>query len=317
MAGMDKAEALAWLSRLFDAAAAGAVIWGDPLLVQRFLTQCSRTGSEETIRGYKREIKVFSSWRDQNHPHLHLREIDPGLAQDWVDELRQEVEAGQMAPRTFNRRVAAISSLYRWAAEPSRASVTGVVRNPMPPRSLMHAGKTARGLTQEDLAGLFALVRAHFHTDRFAKRDLVLTKGSCLLGCRVSEIARLKWADVEQLSDGCQIHLLGKGSKSRVVSVSSETLALFEALGRGSAEDWVFPSSRREGHLTRQAIGDVMRKWSKRAGFHLHPHQLRHSHATHAIRRGTSVLYFSRHWGMVHPLRPGITLLLTPATVVR
>ena len=51
MAGMDKAEALAWVSRLFDAAAAGAVIWGDPLLVQRFLTQCSRTGSEETIRG--------------------------------------------------------------------------------------------------------------------------------------------------------------------------------------------------------------------------------------------------------------------------
>ena len=42
---MDKAEALAFVSRMFDTAAAGAVLWGDGLLIKRFLTQCSRTGS--------------------------------------------------------------------------------------------------------------------------------------------------------------------------------------------------------------------------------------------------------------------------------
>ena len=35
--GMDKAEALAYVSRLFDAAQAGAVLWGDKLLLKRFL----------------------------------------------------------------------------------------------------------------------------------------------------------------------------------------------------------------------------------------------------------------------------------------
>ena len=45
---MDKAEALAYVSRLFDAAQAGAVLWGDKLLLKRFLEQCSRTGSKET-----------------------------------------------------------------------------------------------------------------------------------------------------------------------------------------------------------------------------------------------------------------------------
>ena len=39
---MDKAEALAYVSRLFDAAQAGAVLWGDKLLLKRFLEQCSR-----------------------------------------------------------------------------------------------------------------------------------------------------------------------------------------------------------------------------------------------------------------------------------
>ena len=33
--GMDKAEALAYISRLFDAAQAGAVLWGDALLIKR------------------------------------------------------------------------------------------------------------------------------------------------------------------------------------------------------------------------------------------------------------------------------------------
>ena len=46
--GMDKEEALAYVSRLFDAAQAGAVLWGDKLLLKRFLEQCSRTGSKET-----------------------------------------------------------------------------------------------------------------------------------------------------------------------------------------------------------------------------------------------------------------------------
>ena len=67
LSGMDKAEALAFVSRLFDAAQAGAVLWGDELLLKRFLEQCSRTGSQETIDGCARELRHFVRWRDQ-HP---------------------------------------------------------------------------------------------------------------------------------------------------------------------------------------------------------------------------------------------------------
>ena len=260
MAGMDRAEALAFVSCLYDSAQAGAHIWGDALLVKRFLTQCSRTGSQETRDGYRREVRRFMRWRDRNHPDLHLREIDPSLAQDWVSQLREQVEAGHMKPRTFNRRIAAISSLYRWASEPSRCSVTGVPRNPMPPRSLLHAPKTTRGLSDEQMGLLMATIARAAHHDRNAVRDYALVRGSYLLGCRVSEIAGIKWKDIEVLSDGGQIHLFGKGSKARTVRVSSDTLELFQSLGRGEADGYVFPSPRGEGHLSRQAIGDVCRK---------------------------------------------------------
>ena len=105
LAGMDKAEALAYVSRLFDAAQAGAVLWGDKLLLKRFLEQCSRTGSKETQDGYRRELRHFVRWRDQNHPHLHLRELDPALVDDWVSQLREQVAAGELMPRSFNRRI--------------------------------------------------------------------------------------------------------------------------------------------------------------------------------------------------------------------
>ena len=287
--GMDKAEALAYVSRLFDAAQAGAAVWGDALLIKRFISQCSRTGSRATQDGYRFEIREFCRWRERNHPHLHLREINPAFCQDWVSQLREQVEAGLMKPRTFNRRIAAISSLYRWAAEPSRSAVTGVPRNPMPPRALLHADKSTRPLTNEQMGLLMATIAKAVHHDRNAIRDYALVRGSYFLGCRVSEIAVMKWKDIEVLSDGGQIHLFGKGSKARTVRVSSDTLQLFHALGRGEADSYVFPSPRGEGHLTRQAIGDVCRKWGRAAGFHVHPHQLRHSHATHAVQRGVDV----------------------------
>ena len=272
-----------------DAAQAGAAVWGDALLIKRFITQCSRTDSEATRAAYRFEIKEFCRWRQRNHPHLHLREINPAFCQDWVDELRREVEAERMKPRTFNRRIAAISSLYRWAAEPCRSSVTGVPRNPMPPRSMLMASKSTRPLSEEQFGLLMAAIARAVHLDRKAKRDYALVRGSYLLGCRVSEIAAIRWKDIEVLSDGGQIHLLGKGSKARTVRVSSDTLELFQSLGRGEADSYVFPSPRRDGHLTRQAIGQICRKWGRAAGFHVHPHQLRHSHATHAVQRGVDV----------------------------
>ena len=84
--GMDKAEALAYVSRLFDAAQAGAAVWGDALLIKRFIIQCSRTDSEATRAAYRFEVKEFCRWREYNHPHLHLQEINPAFCKEWVSQ---------------------------------------------------------------------------------------------------------------------------------------------------------------------------------------------------------------------------------------
>lgn len=161
---------------------------------------------------------------------------------------------------------------------------------PLRPRRFpLHAEKSTRSLSDEQMGLLIATIARAAHLDCNAVRDYALDRGSCLLGCRVSEIVVIRWKDIEVLSDGGQIHLFGKGSKARTVRVSSDTLELFQSLGRGEADGYVFPRLRVERHLTRQAIGDVCRKWGRAAGFHVHPRQLRHSHATHAMQRGVDV----------------------------
>jgi site-specific recombinase XerD len=302
---MDKAEALAYVSRLFDAAQAGAVLWGDKLLMKRFLAQCSRTGSVETQAGYRRELRHFTRWRDQHHPHLHLRELDPALVDDWVSSLREQVVAGLMKPRTYNRRIAALSSLYRWASEPTRSAVTGIPRNPMPRRATYVVPKLAKPMSEDDLSMVLAAIARAAATSTTARRDFVMVKGSYLLGCRVSELCRLQWKDIEPLDNAGQVHLLGKGSKPRTVCISATTLELFESLGRGKPEEWLFPSDRRNGPLTRQAVAARMAKWGREAGVRLYPHRCRHTHATHAIRRGVDVFTLQATLGHSSSGTPG------------
>ena len=103
-------------------------------------------------------------------------------------------------------------------------------------------------------------------------------------------MAGLKWGDIEALEDAGQVTVLGKGSKTRTIRISTATLELFLSIKpeHASEDDWCFPSERRgSGHLTRQAIGARVRHWGKRAlgqEARVWPHRLRGSHATHAIR---------------------------------
>jgi site-specific recombinase XerD len=268
---MERHEALAFVSKLYDHARAGHSVWGDKLLLRKFLGQCSRTNSAETRNGYMRELRHFTRWREANYPDLLIRQIDPHVMQQWVDDLRQRVDAGDLMPNSYNRRISAVSAFYRWASEPARCTTTGVPRNPVPPRSLLSAPKTTKSVSEEDLAGLLSVIARSSVGSLKAQRDYVLVKGSYLLGCRVSEISRLKWGDVERLNNGGQIHLLGKGSKSRVVRVSGDTVALFESLGRGTPSDFIFKGQRPGKHLTCQAIAFAMHTWGKLTDLELSP----------------------------------------------
>ena len=285
--GMDRDAAMAFLGRMIDARNAGATLWSDQELLERFIAGCSRTNSAETKASYRRDLRDLVEWRNLHHPSTALRLLDPAVCQDYVDQLLASVESKSMAIRSFNRRVAAISALFRWASEPCRSGVSGVCRNPMPSKILLKAAKCSRGLADHDLDAVLGVIAAAAQDgDKTAARDYVLVRGAYLIGCRVGELSRLRWQDIQHDGDAGFITVLGKGSKTRTIRVSLQTIELFESLGRGADDSWVFYSRRTGKNLTRQAINDRMSRWGKKVGIRLHCHRLRHTHANVAIRRG-------------------------------
>ena len=136
------------------------------------LTQCSRSAAvRPCVAG--REIREFTRWRDRHHPHLHLREINAAFCRTGCPTAGTSRGRTQK-PRTFNRRIAAISSLYRWASEASRSPVTEP-RNPSL-HDPCRKHKTTRGISEEAVATPLAVIRQAFPTDRNSRRDYALIK---------------------------------------------------------------------------------------------------------------------------------------------
>lgn len=313
--GVDRQQARQWFENLLDAASAGHELWGDAELVSRFLAQCSRSGSEETRSAYARELQHLRRWLDARCPDVQLRLLTPPDAEQAVADLRAQVDAGTLAPRSFNRRVAVWSALWRWASEPTRSGVTGFLRSIWPRRVFLQVAKVSKPLQESELTELIGTVAAAARQGvRTARRDLVMIRSAYLLGCRVSELSNLRWGDIERLSDGGLVTIRrGKGGKCRTIRVSSATLDLIESLGRGAEGDWLFPSNRSVGPLTRQAIGDRVRRWGRQVGIHCWPHRLRHSHATAAIRANCDVFTLQATLGHASTATTSNYVLANPA----
>ncbi len=86
-------------------------------------------------------------------------------------------------------------------------------------------------------------------------------------------------------------------AKASTVRISTIMLERFESLGRGASEDWLFPSNKRNGPLTRQGVVARMARWGKAAEVYLYPHRCLHTYATHAIRRRVDAFTLSATLG--------------------
>ncbi len=124
---------------------------------------------------------------------------------------------------------------------------------------------------------------------RFAVRDRAMLEVFYGTGLRLSELSALDVHDVA-LGEGELLVRQGKGKKDRVVPFGDAVAAalrawLRERPARGAA---LFLSSRC-ARLGVSMIRRIVRRAAARLRTHATPHRLRHSYATHLVRRGASV----------------------------
>jgi site-specific recombinase XerD len=138
-------------------------------------------------------------------------------------------------------------------------------------------------------------------------------------GLRVSEIARLKVADID--SENMQIFVRqGKGNIDRFTILSEiclDTLRNYWREFRPAV--WLFPGKIPGEPIRTRAIQDAFLKMRNKAG--LNPkasiHSLRHSFATHLLEEGVNILYIQQLLGHARISTTTIYLHLTKVKVLQ
>ena len=209
--------------------------------------------------------------------------------------LRRLTDLG-LRPRTAARRLSALRQFYRFLAREGIRpdDPTELLDGPKTPASLPRAITEAEVETLLDGA---AKLPGHRGAQAAAAVELLYCSG-----LRASELVALPAAALRP--DAPLVAVRGKGGRERLVPISARAraaaVAAREALadtGRPSAtgvraQRWLFPARAASGHMTRQALGLLLKDAALAAGLDpdkVSPHVLRHSFASHLLARGADL----------------------------
>lgn len=110
-------------------------------------------------------------------------------------------------------------------------------------------------------------------------------------GLRVSEVTRLKTADIDSQRMMLRVQQ-GKGQKDRYVMLSPQLLEVLRIYWKATRpKDWLFPGDIAGRPISKEAVEQACHKAHRASGIRkpITPHSLRHGFATHLLESGTDV----------------------------
>jgi integrase/recombinase XerD len=254
-----------------------------------------RALSHNTVQAYGRDLgKLLEFLETENVGEIEA--VDLGVISGWI---RQMSKAG-LGPRSTARHLSSARGLCKFLMREGvlRADPTELAARPRFGRKL------PRALGEQEMVDL---IEAPNPDTLRGLRDRAMLSLMYAAGLRVSELVSLTLGDVDRARG--IVSALGKGKKRRLVPLGEVALehlsAYLEArehelelkaartgrtVNAAKVSPVLFPSPR-GGKLTRQAFWKIVGRTARGAGIrgHVHPHQLRHSFATHLLAGGADL----------------------------
>lgn len=235
-----------------------------------------------TPRTYLGAVRAYLTW-------LQAAGVDgdplaDAAAKDWAvrDYRSYLVTVAKRATATVNKHLAALQDFYVWRG---LGQPQGVKRH-------LVARHAPRALDPQAKLRYLRAVEAWP-----AARDWAIALLPLYAGTRIAEIEALDVADVRLSARKGELHLVGKGEKSRTVPAHPK---LREALAAWLAERPARPgaglpalfTSYRGTRMTTDALADVIGRITAAAGLEdeVTAHRLRHTFGTELTRSGTDIV---------------------------
>ena len=230
-----------------------------------------------TCKAYERDLRHFAWWASENMKDARWSKITKEIVELYtMDAVRNE-----QAPSTTNRRLAALSSFYRWM------NYNGYkVENPCKFESRRKVAKTIPNTIDTN-----QLRTAYEKSDGVVHVMIGLLMFS---GMRIGELLSLEWHDIDTEKNTIRLH--GKGAKERVVRVPEIALKEIRAAKEHcSTNGRMFNYSDR---FARKMIHEELKRHCDAP--QLSPHAIRHTFATHLAANGVNVSTISTLLGHEH-----------------
>ena len=270
--------------------------------LNEYITQY-KSVSRHTIKSYKVSLKGYLEYLETLNitpSKLSYECFDSKHIEDWLVYLR-DIKNNQ--PQTINVRLSSLISFLEYIGKQdiSHLNIYTQAKN-IPQRKTIKT--KIKSIEREQLALILSTINQNTKTGR---KDLTMFTLMYNTGTRLDEILSLRLKDLHlDVEEPC-ITVLGKGQKIRTLPILNKTVNLLkryilENHQYSDLENYLFYSKIKGKNykLSEQSVEKQLRKWSDLARLKnpeiptkIHPHQLRHSAATHWLEDGLNIVEVS------------------------
>lgn len=257
------------------------------------MLMAERGAAKNTIDAYRRDLLDFAAYAKRKKWALET------LTRTELETYIAHLSKQGLAASTASRRTSSLKQFFRFMQQDGMRADD--------PAAMLATPKKARSLpkylTEQEVEKLFDALESSDTIKTMRLRALLETLYAS--GLRVSELVTLKLNHLRKnpaAEYGYEPFLIvsGKGNKERFVPLNAPALkALTEYLEiraafvkSDKASPHLFPSSSKEGHVTRQRFGQMLKELALDAGLDpakVSPHVLRHAFASHLLEGGADL----------------------------
>ena len=272
----------------------------------------SRDGVSQpgTISGYQESMVLYCRFLE-NEKKIHADELDFShfnydYLTEWITFLHKQ-QGNKKS--TCNLRLSQIRSFFRWLKKKHPQHSNIYYRLKDVECFKVEKNDTIQSLTEEAVTVLLSTPGTKTNTGLKYTTLMALQYGT---GIRSDETLSIKLKDLNFECQRPNLIVTGKGRKKRCVNIPKKTIIILKKYiihYHGyiyDPEAYLFysPSKGKYVKMTKSAYNKQMVVYSRRAHTinnacpeHVHPHQLRHSFATHALDHDIDIYQISKMLG--------------------